>query len=57
MSWNGPSSFDIPGDPSLVNDCPGAGSAIDFCHGVSYIVRVVFRAAVFGNSADAAEDA
>ena len=35
-------SFDISGDFSLVND---ANSAIDFCHGVTYIVDVVFRLA------------
>ena len=37
MSWNGPSP-DIAGDSSLVNDGPRANSAIDFCHGVTYIV-------------------
>src|SRR5690606_16476705 len=38
-------SFDIPGDSSLVNDCPRADSAVDFCQLVIYIVRVVFRLA------------
>ena len=38
-------SFDIPGDASLFTDDPRAGSAIDFCHSVSDIVGVVFRAA------------
>ena len=36
-------SFDIAGDASDVNDGPRAGSAIDFCHGVIYIVGIVFR--------------
>jgi hypothetical protein len=34
-------SFDIPVDSSLVNNGPRANSAINFCHGVTYIVRVV----------------
>jgi hypothetical protein len=38
-------SFDIPGDSRLVNDRPRADSAIHFCHGVTDIVRVVFRLA------------
>ena len=38
-------SFDIAGDSSDVDDCPGAGSAIDFCHGGIYIVCIVFRLA------------
>ena len=38
-------SFDIPGDSSLFTDDPRAGSAIDFCHSVIYIVGVVFRLA------------
>jgi hypothetical protein len=47
-------SFDIPGDSSAVDDAPRAGSAVDFCQSVIDILRVVFRAAVFGNSAAAA---
>ena len=38
-------SFDIPGDSRLVNDCPRADSAIDFCHNVIDIVCVVFSLA------------
>src|SRR5262245_2735582 len=38
-------SFDIPGDSSLFTDDPRAGSAIEFCHSVIYVVSVVFRAA------------
>src|SRR5262249_28168210 len=34
-------SFDIAGDPSLVNDSPRTGSA-EFCHHVIYIVCLVF---------------
>ena len=29
-------SFDIAGDSSVVNDCPRADSAIDFCHSVNW---------------------
>src|SRR5262245_717232 len=38
-------SFDISGDSSLVNNCPRARSAIDFCHRVTYVIRVVLSLA------------
>src|SRR5262249_49601578 len=38
-------SFYIAGNSSLVNDCPRADSAVDFCDRVIYVVRVVFRLA------------
>ena len=47
-------SFDIAGHSSFVNDCSRAYSAIDLCHNGIYIVCVVFRLPVFGNSADTA---